>query len=272
MFAAAVYAGLRKGELIGLRKSDIDLDRGLVLVARSYDSDRTKADRADVIPIATELVAYLETAIAASPSELVFPRSDGAMMSQHVKLTSVLRRAMARAGIVTGYDHVCRRKDCGHAEAAPDPALRNCPRCTMKLWPKAKVRPITFHHLRHTTSSLLIMAGANPVAVQRILRHASVKTTTEIYGHLTPEYLREEIDRLSFGVSDDTTPDQAAPEVDVPDVTAAVVGFPFSTGFLQDAAAPPNLAGGSPNIPVRYQPVASERDTGLEPATSSLGS
>jgi len=68
----------------------------------------------------------------------------------------------------------------------------------MKLWPVGRVAPYRFHDLRHTTASLLMMYGASPVAVQRILRHSDIRTTTEIYGHLAPEYLQNEIDRLSF--------------------------------------------------------------------------
>jgi hypothetical protein len=79
---------------------------------------------------------------------------------------------------------------------------RRCPRHGHLLWPKAQVRPIRFHDLRHTTASLLMMAGANPAAAQRILRHADPRITTEVYGHLAPNYLREEIDRLRFGVGD----------------------------------------------------------------------
>src|SRR3954452_18219838 len=71
----------------------------------------------------------------------------------------------------------------------------------MKLWPKAKVRRIRFHDLRHTTASLLMMAGVNPGAVQRILRHSDSRITTETYGHLQPDYLRSEIDRLCFGTA-----------------------------------------------------------------------
>ena len=71
----------------------------------------------------------------------------------------------------------------------------------MRLWPKARHRPIRFHDLRHTTASLLLMAGANPAAVQRILRHSDPRIATEVYGHLLPGYLRAEIDRLAFGVS-----------------------------------------------------------------------
>ena len=35
--------------------------------------------------------------------------------------------------------------------------------------------------------------------VQRILRHSDPRITTEVYGHLVPDYLRAEIDRLSCG-------------------------------------------------------------------------
>jgi len=135
-----------------------------------------------------------------STSDLVFPKPDGSMMSEEVNLELVLRRALARVGVVLGYSHVCRKKGCTHVEQAADAAERRCPTHGMRLWPKARHRPIRFHDLRHTTASLLLMSGANPAAVQRILRHSDPRITTEVYGHLLPGYLRDEIDRLSFGV------------------------------------------------------------------------
>ena len=56
------------------------------------------------------------------------------------------------------------------------------------------------HLLRHTTASLLLMSGADLAAVQRIMRHQDPRLTTEVYGHLSTNYLRKEIDRLSFGM------------------------------------------------------------------------
>ena len=53
-------------------------------------------------------------------------------------------------------------------------------------WPKPRVRPMRFHDLRHTT------------AVQRILRHRDPRMTANVYGHLSSDYLRAEIDRLRF--------------------------------------------------------------------------
>ena len=79
IFATAIYTGLRKGELIGLRKTAVDLPNRLLTVGRSYDRDTTKGGHVDVIPIAAELVAYLQRALEASASELVFPAADGSM-------------------------------------------------------------------------------------------------------------------------------------------------------------------------------------------------
>jgi integrase len=206
LFATAIYTGLRKGELLGLTKAKVDLRGRLLYVGRSYSRNTTKGQHEEAIPIATEVVPFLRYAMDASPSDLVFPRPDGSMMREDVDVENVLRRALARAGIVLTYQHVCRRKGCGHSELAQEADLRHCPKCNMKLWPKAKVRPIRFHDLRHTTASLLLMAGANPAAVQRILRHSDPRITTEVYGHLVPDYLRAEIDRLSFGIQPPAPP------------------------------------------------------------------
>ncbi len=232
LFATAIYTGLRKGELFALRKSDVDVANRRLTVARSWGRDTTKGGHADVLPIAAALVPYLAEAIASSSSELVFPAEDGSMRGRHVELEDVLRRAMGRAGIVKGYSHACRGKGCGHTEDAPDANARTCPACGRGLWAKSQVRPMRFHDLRHTTASLLMMSGANPAAVQRIMRHTDPRITTETYGHLTPNYLRAEVDRLSFGIPADLTGGQGTRLVG-----AVAVGLrgaaPFAASLLQ---------------------------------------
>jgi integrase len=198
LFATAIYQALRKGELIGLCKSDVDLDARLLTVARSYGHDTTKGGHADVIPIHEDCLPELDAAIAASTSELVFPRQDGQMFSENTKFDGVLKRALCQARIVLAYDHRRRRGGYGHAERHTDDALRRCPSCGMKLWSVPIPRKIRFHDLRHTTASLLVMSGASPASVQRILRHTDPKITMNVYAHLTPEYLRSEIGRLQL--------------------------------------------------------------------------
>ena len=199
LFATALYTGMRKGELFALRKGDIDFDAGVILVSRSHDRDIPKGGRAEAVPINEELVPYLKKAMTASPSELVFPNDDGTMLPKHTALEHVLRRAMRRAGLVTGYVHKCRRHDCGHQEAAPHANPIDCPKCDFRLFPVGQVRKIRFHHLRHSTASLLLMKGADLAAVQRIMRHQDPRITTEVYGHLQTTYLKGQVERLSFG-------------------------------------------------------------------------
>ena len=78
--------------------------------------------------------------------------------------------------------------------------------CGMKMWPRAVPRHLRFHDLRHTTASLLLNAGVDPFAVQRILRHTDPRITTEVYGHLVPGYLRDAINKLPLAGAADLLP------------------------------------------------------------------
>jgi integrase len=182
-----------------------------------------------------------------SPSEFVFVGLDGEGMKGHMRPEKVLRSAMARAGMVEGYLHVCRRRGCTFTESAADAALRRSPVHGACLWPKPRVRKTRFHDLRHTTASLLMQAGAP------ILRHRDPRMTANVYGHLAPDYMQREIDRPSFGIS--------GLEASEPGLFASLV--------LQ--APPPGTRAPKKN---RKSLAASDawlaRSTGLEPVTSGV--
>ncbi len=232
LFATAIYAGLRKGELFGLRKTDVDLDVGVIMVKRSYNRVTTKGKRSDAIPVAAELRPYLEHALRVSPSDLVFPREDGTMHAETTQLEMVLRRALRKAGLASGYRHKCRKPGCGYVEAAADPGLRKCPRHRKnnQLWVTQVVRPIRFHDLRHTTGSLLTMRGANTRFVQRIMRHSDPRMT-ERYTHLDPAYLHGEMDALMR-----FQPATAAPCAPQPTPVAATAGAPSAPATQRESA------------------------------------
>ena len=132
LFVTAIYQGLRKGELLGLRRADVDLRERLLTVARSYDNETTKGGHGDVIPINEDCVPVLAAALAGTTNELVFPRQGGGMHSHNTKLDLVLERALCKAKLVLAYDHRCRcrRRGCGHAERHTDDA-----------WPARAWRP-----------------------------------------------------------------------------------------------------------------------------------
>jgi excisionase family DNA binding protein len=206
LYATAVYTGMRQGELLGLRKSDIDMENGTITVARSYDHETTKGGHADVLPMAEELRPFIEEAFRTSPSPLLFPRKDGKMHSHETALDVILRRALGRAGIVTGYMHRCRR--CGHETPSTTTEAGRCTQmhpkkpqvvCNMRLWARAIPRHVRFHDLRHTTATLLLKNGVPLATVQRLLRHTDPRLTSEVYGHLDVDDMRKAVNGLRWG-------------------------------------------------------------------------
>src|SRR5438067_10688657 len=199
MFATALFLGLRRGELIALRKEDLDVAAGTLTVARSRDADTTKGGRAVTLPIPAALEPFLEAAVRASPSEWLFPKPDGSRRDLELDVTAVLRRALGRAGIVEGYEHRCHKARCGYVARAADSAQRRCPEDGHALWLRPLPRRLSFHSLRHTCATLLAKARVHPKVAQQILRHADVETTLAIYTHVDLTDMREALARLDFG-------------------------------------------------------------------------
>jgi integrase len=208
-FAVALLAGLRKGEVFGLRKADVDIEGRRLLVRHSHGNDRTKGSddgRPEPVPIHDSLMPFVVEAMQ-SPGPYLFPNRDGKRRHEKTHVELILRAAMVRAGIVERYDHKCRRKGCGHVESHADDEPRRCPKadparaegtCDMKLLAIGVARDITFHATRHTLASQALMAGASIAAVQKILRHKDPRLTIKTYGHLAPDFLGEELNRMTI--------------------------------------------------------------------------
>jgi hypothetical protein len=103
-----------------------------------------------------------------------------------------------------------------------------------------------FHDLRHSTATLLLRERVDAHRVQRLLRHRDVKTTTGTYGHLVVEDLRDAINLLP--------PSR------------------FAASLLQDPRSTPSGVQNSTTSREENQEFGLERETGVEPATLSLGS
>jgi len=189
--AIALYAGLREGEVFGLRKADVDLEAGLLMVARSWEAPRTKDGKALPVPIALPLRPYLELAMRSAPGELVFPDKKGDMQPRTLRLGKMLRRAVARAGLVVGYEWRCRAWRCPWRERRPTPEPPvKCPTCgKATTWAKPLPRHVRFHDTRHSYGTQMVRTAGLAVA-QQALRHSDIRLTADTYGHLDIEDLR----------------------------------------------------------------------------------
>jgi len=264
LFACAAL-GLRKGELFALRKSDVDLARGTITIARSHERDTTKGGAAAVLPLPTALRPWIEYQLAHAPGHLVFPAPDGSQRTREADPQKILRHALARAGIVEGYEHRCRW--CAHRERASDAEPRFCPTCRKvtdgrgrplaeargrRLWPVALHIPIRFHDLHHTFATELLRRGVDSYRVQRLMRHSDVRVTLGTYTHLLVEDLR--------AAADAHTP--------LPAMPVAANSAPIEPHALHQEGTtsidPAPISEGNPLSGM-------ERETGFEPATLSLG-
>lgn len=66
---------------------------------------------------------------------------------------------------------------------------------------RAGVDRFTFHDLRHTFASVLVMKGVDLATVQELLGHKSI-TMTKRYSHPTPEHKKQAIEKLDMQVVD----------------------------------------------------------------------
>ena len=106
-------------------------------------------------------------------------------------------KCSAARSVVRGYDFICRRKGRGHRESNTLLTEKRCPKCSMRLWPKALPRPLGIHNLRGTTGTLLARAGAPLVVAQRSLRHSDPRLTANVYTRVDIGDLRDGINRIA---------------------------------------------------------------------------
>jgi integrase len=167
MIIVGLKTGLRRGELLGLHREDVNLDGGQLIVRRSALRRRlgpTKTGKTRIVPLGRTAHEVLSSHLRSHGHEMVFCDEDGGLFWE-----SRSRNRLHRACKVAG------------------------------------LRPLGWHVLRHTFASHLVMRGAPLKAVQELLGHADIKMTMR-YTHLTPCARRAAVDLLDGDEADRDEP------------------------------------------------------------------
>ena len=147
--------GLRRGELLGLKWTDIDLDRGVLKIQRAISRQNGKVVEAPLktknayrtLPLSADAIDVLkQQRRKTSNSEWVFPSPTGGPMSPDSVL-HMLQRVLKRAGL---------------------PRIR-------------------FHDLRHTFATMALQNGVDVKTVSSMLGHYSAGFTLDTYAHVTTD-------------------------------------------------------------------------------------
>ena len=176
IYYLALVTGMREGELLGLKWSDLDWNKGVLFVQRQLQQidgqgyvfmpPKTKAGRRQ-IKVGSATLKQLEAHQARQApdreragerwqeNDLMFPTTLGTPLD-YKRVTSEFKRLLKRAGL---------------------PNLR-------------------FHDLRHTSLNALMEMGTPVNTVQRRGGHARPSTTVDIYGHATARSQEEAAEKI----------------------------------------------------------------------------
>ena len=167
IFMVAGTTGLRQGEILGLKWTDIDWINGQVHVNRTYNhfafydpKSQASKRKVDVPPQTLKQLKKWRLACIKSDLDLIFPNENGKPLS----------------------------------------ALNMFNRKFIPTLKKARLKKIRFHDLRHTYASIQIDLEANPKYIQSQMGHSSIRITLDTYGHLMKEVNQEAAVKLGKAI------------------------------------------------------------------------
>ncbi|WP_164662800.1 site-specific integrase [Streptomyces sp. S1A1-7] len=174
LYATFVLAmGLRRGEIIGLRRSDLDLDNRVLYVRQQTQrrrdvlhGDDPKSRRRHAVPLPALCIAPLRW--------------------HRMRQSAARAKAGEGAGI---------RRRLHHPHRPPGRAAKRL-RSFTRIADSAGIRVVRLHDARHGTATLLTAAGVASRVVTEILGHSQISITMDVYTHVVQDTQREAMSHM----------------------------------------------------------------------------
>jgi len=204
-FVLDLGSGLRRGELLGLYRTDIDMETGLLTVSRQLQRVRKEGGGSSL-----EIVEVLKTDDSAR-SMVLSP-----CVLDEIKLHLERQEEEKRKAGPLYHDEGLLF--CGRLGNRLDTRRLYELHCRALI--KAQLDHIRFHDLRHTFATLLLEKGEEAKTIQELLGHADVSTTLNTYAHVTQKMKAASATRMEgimAGVLPTANPKPVQPDPTGPD-------------------------------------------------------
>ncbi len=168
--------GMRRGEALGLRWSDVDLEGGAIVVRQA------------LIAVGYEL-RFSEPKTRRGRRTIPLDAETTAILTEWRKGQREEKMLWRKLWTDTGLVFTCEDGTAWH----PD-RITKLFEDTVK---RSELPRIRFHDLRHTHATLALAAGINPKMVADRLDHATVALTLDVYLHSIPAVAQDAADRIA---------------------------------------------------------------------------
>lgn len=167
----AVTTGMRLGELLGLRWSDVDLEGGTVHLVRA----------AQYMP---------ETGVTFRTPKTSRSRRSIALSEESVRVLRTHRKQQIERRLSLGEGYADGDLVFATIDGQPEPPYR-VSQTFRRLVQRLKLGPLRFHDLRHTAATLMLRGGVHPKIVSDRLGHSTIAITLDTYSHVLPDMQRD---------------------------------------------------------------------------------
>ena len=178
LYVVALTTGMRQGELLGLKWTDLDLAVGTVQVRRT------------ITRLAKKGFTVSEPKTAKSRRKIHLTHLAIEALKRHRIRQNEAKLAAGPAWDEQGWvfcNTVGRPIEVGNM-------IR---RSFRRILTKAELPIIRFHDLRHSAASLLLSLGVHAKIVQELLGHSQISLTLDTYSHVLPSLQEEAVNRLN---------------------------------------------------------------------------
>ena len=180
LFIVDLYTGMRKGEILGLRWSDIDFDQGTITISKQLQVEPFKGGRYYLAPLKNDK----ERVITPAPYVMQILRDQRRHQNEARLLAGNAWDEGDIPGLVFTNEigmHLCHQTIGARYK---------------KLVKAAGLPDARFHDLRHSYAVAAIRAGDDIKTVQSNLGHHSAAFTLDTYAHATAQMKKESADRM----------------------------------------------------------------------------
>lgn len=172
MVKLAIVGGLRRGEILGIAYDQVDFSNNQIHIKRSLQYTKAEGFK-------------LKGTKTGDERTVTFPEK--LMKELHEYYIKQLNKRMEMGNLWKGF------KDEHGNEVmlfvADEYGLPYQPNAVTRFWgrflKRTNLKKIRFHDLRHSSASLILSKGINPKVIQKRLGHKDIKTTLNIYSHVT---------------------------------------------------------------------------------------